>query len=799
MNHPMTSPNPVSPVRKWGMLVVLSLALAVIILDTTILNVALASIIRDLHTDIQSIQWVITAYSLTLAALTITGGRMGDIFGKKRMFMLGAVLFAIGSFIASISTSVPMLVAGESIIEGVGAALMMPATASLLVENFFGRERAIAFGVWGGIAGASAALGPILGGYLATNYSWRWGFRVNLIVVSLLIIGSLLIPAAKYIEKKPKLDLFGVLLSAFGLLSLVFGLIESSTYGWWKASELFVAFSHTITMPWGLSVVPFFILIGVVILAIFMGWECYYEKIGKTPLVSLNLFTNRTFSSGIATTAVMSLGQTGLIFALPVFLQSVRGLDAYHTGLSLLPMSLALLVVAPLSAFMSKKVSPKFLISLGLFINTIAYVVLYYTMKVSSTGIDLAPGLAIFGIGMGMVMSQVNNITLSAVEPRQAGEASGVSATLRQVGSTLGSAIMGAILIGSLGSQLSSGVQSSSVIPENLKPTLADAMKTQSSNVEFGGGAVVKGSIPDNVKAEIVRIGHESTVEATKQTLAFGGLFALLGFLSAAILLPGKKKMAKDDAISEAHVSHHVPKPADHPVLPLREFDMDMIGELIAVDKARTALGKPGIGNDVRAVIDAAQMDSTITEGMDPRFTQGRALFDKGFGKELGHQTFAAYFASLPPVPANLRAHSAAFPHLVLVDARLSPIIACRLLNIAPKGEPTAADVATLSEKREAYWIRVSNTNTHLGQTVNDALAKFSSNEKPLTVSEGIALVAQMPELVQTHFIDLAGTAHAGLDNTAACIGTWNNQTEIRWRWKDHEDPKCGAISKMNS
>jgi len=602
----------VSPVRKWGMLVVLSLALAVIILDTTILNVALASIIRDLQTDIQSIQWVITAYSLTLASLTITGGRLGDIFGKKKMFMLGAVLFAVGSFVASVSTNVPMLIIGESIIEGIGAALMMPATASLLVENFFGRERAIAFGVWGGIAGASAALGPILGGYLATNYSWRWGFRVNLIVVGLLIIGSLLIPAAKKLADKPKLDFVGVLLSASGMFSLVFGLIESSTYGWWQAKAVFTAFAYIVTPWWGLSVVPIFILIGFVILGFFLLWEYGYEKKGRTPLVSLSLFKNRTFTSGVATTTVMSLGQTGLIFAIPVFLQSVRSMDAYHTGLSLLPMSLSLLVVAPLSAVLSKKISPKVLIGLGLFINCLAYVVLYYTLNLETTSHDLILGLALFGIGMGFVMSQVNNITLSAVEPHQAGEASGLNATLRQVGSTLGSAIMGAILIGALGSQMAGGVDSSVVIPNELKPILAEAMQTQSSNVEFGGGAQVNGQLSDDVKTEVLRIGHQATVDASKQTLAFGGLFAFLGFLSACILLPGKKRIMKDDAISEPPLlaSPLAGGGIANSERPPRAFDTSMIGELIALDASRIASGKPGIGDEVRVLIDELRADS---------------------------------------------------------------------------------------------------------------------------------------------------------------------------------------------
>src|SRR5437763_1846108 len=179
--------------HKWGSLLVLSLALAIIIIDTTLLNVSLETLIRELHTTLQSLQWVISAYSLTLAALTVTGGRLGDIFGRKRMFMLGAFLFAVGSFIASISRSVPTLIAGESIIEGIGAAMMMPATASLLVAKYRGHDRALAFGVWGGVAAAASAIGPILGGFLTTHFSWRWGFRINVFVVAILLAGSVII------------------------------------------------------------------------------------------------------------------------------------------------------------------------------------------------------------------------------------------------------------------------------------------------------------------------------------------------------------------------------------------------------------------------------------------------------------------------------------------------------------------------------------------------------------------------------------------------------------------------------
>src|SRR4029077_20319438 len=228
-----SAPEPTG-LRKWGALLVLSLALAIIIIDTTLLNVSLETLIRELHTTLQSLQWVISAYSLTLAALTVTGGRLGDICGRKRMFMLGALLFAVGSFIASISQSVPVLILGESIIEGIGAAMMMPATAALLVAKYRGHDRAIAFGIWGGVAAAASAVGPILGGFLTTHYSWRWGFRIDVGVVALLLLGALAVGDEAAVRRRT-IDYLGVLLSALGLFAVVFGIIEASSYGWLHA------------------------------------------------------------------------------------------------------------------------------------------------------------------------------------------------------------------------------------------------------------------------------------------------------------------------------------------------------------------------------------------------------------------------------------------------------------------------------------------------------------------------------------------------------------------------------------
>ncbi len=529
--------------KKWGSLIVLGLALSIIIIDTTLLNVSLATIIKELHTDIQSLQWVITAYSLTLAALTITGGRLGDLFGRKKMFVLGAIIFAIGSFVASISNNVPTLILGESLIEGIGAALMMPATASLLVANFQGKDRAIAFGVWGGLAGASSAIGPILGGYLTDHYSWRWGFRINVVVAAILVISSFIVHESRDTKEKPTLDFIGVFLSAIGLLGIVFGIIEASTYGWWTAKAPFFLFNQPFDF-FGLSIVPIVIFLGIIFIIEFLFWEQRVEENGRTPLVSLKILKNKVFTSGVITTAVVSLGQMGMIFALPVFLQSVLRLDPFKTGLALLPLSLALLIVAPLSAVVSQKVPVKYIIIFGMILNVLGIFVLRNSISLTAGVWDLALGLSIIGSGMGMVMAQISNLTLSAVPVDQAGEASGINNTMRQVGSSLGSAIIGAVLLSALATNLTNGITDSKVIPAAVKPDFVSAISQQTSNVEFGGGARLSNNVPPVIVKEIETISKTATIDASKTSLLYAALFAFFGLI-AALFLPNKKKEQK--------------------------------------------------------------------------------------------------------------------------------------------------------------------------------------------------------------------------------------------------------------
>jgi EmrB/QacA subfamily drug resistance transporter len=528
-----------SALRKWASLGILSLALAIVVIDNTVLNVSIKNIVADLSTDLTSIQWAITLYTLVVAALTITGGRLGDLFGRKKIFLTGAIVFAIGSSIASISPNIGTLIFGWSFIEGIGAALMLPATTSLIVSNFEGRDRGIAFGVWGGVAGAASAFGPLLGGFLTTNVSWHWAFRINVVIVAILVLGSFLIKDSRDEKERTELDWGGVILSSLGLATAVYGIIESSTYGWIQAKLPYAIFGNTYDLA-GISITLYALVVGILILIGFGFWEAHLERQGHTPLVSVKLFLNKQFTAGTLTTMVLALGQTGLVFAVPIFYQAVLGLDAFQTGLGLLPLSLCLLFAAPIGGALSTKMNPKLLVQIGLVVGVVASLLLRSEIDVNATQASFLPGLALFGIGFGLVLAQISNLTLSAVDISQIGEASGVNSMTRQVGATLGSAIIGAVFLASLTTSFTNNVNASTVIPDQAKDGVVNQVTNDSSSIEFGTDTKAEDSgqakPPQNVQDEITNISHVAISDGGRSALTYVAIFNALAILVSFML-----------------------------------------------------------------------------------------------------------------------------------------------------------------------------------------------------------------------------------------------------------------------
>ncbi len=261
--------NKKSFLKKWGLIILLSLALLVMIVDTTMISVSIGNISNDLDSNLKDIQWAITIYSLVMAAFMLLGGKIGDIYGRKKAFVVGAVIYGIGTLTAALASNITTLITGWSVIEGIGSALMMPATISLLLANYSGKDRKIAFGIWGGMAGAAAAIGPLFGGWVTTNLSWRWGFGSEILIVIVILVFAHLIKESKSKDKNQSLDYIGMILSSFGVASLVYAFIEASTYGWWKAKELYSVGFLEINV-FGLSISAVTMILGIILIAIFI-------------------------------------------------------------------------------------------------------------------------------------------------------------------------------------------------------------------------------------------------------------------------------------------------------------------------------------------------------------------------------------------------------------------------------------------------------------------------------------------------------------------------------------------------
>lgn len=359
-----------------------------IIVDATIVNVAIPSIIRDLRIGITQAEWANSIYSLVFAALLISVGRVGDVTGRRHVFIWGLLVFLAASLITALAPSGTVLLAGR-FLQGVGGALILPSTLSIVNATFRGRERAIAFGIWGSVIGGMAALGPLAGGWFVTNLSWRWAFYVNLPVGMVALAGALLyVGESRDPDARPGFDPPGVVLSTVGFLGVVFGLIEGQTYGWWTAKRAFLGLS-----PGGVSVIPVAFAAGVLALAGFVLVERARARAGRPVLVDFSLFRIPTFRYGNVAVMIVGLGELGLVFVIPLFLQSVLGLSAFDTGLVLTALAGGAFVAGGLAAPLTRRIGPHRVVQLGLAIEVVGIVAVGLTFSADRPAWEFCPQL----------------------------------------------------------------------------------------------------------------------------------------------------------------------------------------------------------------------------------------------------------------------------------------------------------------------------------------------------------------------------------------------------------------------
>ena len=510
---------------KWGVLAVLATAQFLMVLDQAVMNVAISQLVEDFDTTVTTIQMVIALYALVMAGLMLTGGKLGDLWGRRRAFAVGLVIYGAGSALTAASWNVPSLVLGWSVLEGIGAALVLPAMVALVAGNYKGGERAVAYGVLGGVAGAGIAVGPILGGWMTTDFTWRLVFVGEVVVAIGILLGTRLIREPERERGAPGLDWVGSVLSATGLALVVFGVLQASNWGW-------LAPRDSPLEPFGFSLTPFVIAAGALVLAAFGAWERRREERGEAPLVHLRLLAIRPLRGGVSMLLAQNLILMGIFFTIPLYLQIVQGLDALETGVQMLPASAGLFVAAIAGSALAKRFPPRPLVRVGLLVVLLAIGILLSTIQpeLDSGAFFLATG--VLGIGMGLIVSQLGNVVQSSVGDDDRSEAGGLQNTAQQLGSSLGTALLGAIVISGLIGAFTADVASDPAISKQVSDQVEVRLSAGGSFVaasEVEAAAEAEGLGPATVDS---LVGHyeDAQLKALKTAFLFAAFLVIASF-----------------------------------------------------------------------------------------------------------------------------------------------------------------------------------------------------------------------------------------------------------------------------
>jgi EmrB/QacA subfamily drug resistance transporter len=409
--------------RKWWTLGALSFALFMVMLDNTVVNVALPAIQKDLGIGVSELEWTVTAYALTFAVLLLSGGKLGDMYGRRRIFMIGLLVFTVSSLVCGLSSSAPELI-GARAVQGVGSALMMPATLSIITATFAAAQRGMAIGIWAGVSAMALAIGPLLGGVITEHISWNWIFFVNVPIGILAVIAALVVvPESRDMSHEQRLDLPGLVTSGIGLLALVYALIEAHRLGWTSA-----------------TIIALFAVAAVALIAF-----VFLELHQRLPMLDLSLFKNGTFTGANLVAILVTLAMFGIFVFFPIYMQDLLGWSPIQAGAALLPWTILIVIFAPIAGKLSDHVGSRWLMAGGMATVGLCCLELS-TVAVGSTFWRLLPGFILGGLGMAFVMTPMSAAVMGSAPVDKAGVASGVLNTFRQVGVALGIAITGAIV-----------------------------------------------------------------------------------------------------------------------------------------------------------------------------------------------------------------------------------------------------------------------------------------------------------------------------------------------------------------
>jgi EmrB/QacA subfamily drug resistance transporter len=518
--------------KTWGAIVVLGAAQFIMVLDTTVMNVAISDVVSDLNTTVASVQLAITLYTLVMAALMLTGGKLGDIIGRRRTFTIGLAIYGVGSLVTGLSPNIGVLLIGWSLLEGIGASLVMPAIVALVAANYEGARRALAFGIIGGVAAGGAAAGPLIGGAVTSAASWRLVFIGETVIIVGILTLTWMIKDLPREGARPRLDLVGAGLSALGMILVVYGILQSGTWGWLRPNNPPEIGGVELT-PFGLSPVPFVIAAGVIVLAIFSRWEQRRLARGEEPIVDPGLLRIPGLRAGLSSIMVQQAFALGVLFVIPLYLQTVLGKSAFETGVQLLPFTISMLATSFTAPKLAAFISPRRLIQAGMIAMAIGGFGLVGTVSTDLDSTAFAAWLAVVGLGLGLLASQIGNVNMSSVDRSRSSEVGGLQGTAQNLGGSIGTALIGAILLGALLSSFQQDVAQNDAIPVDVREELAQATD---QGIDFVPSATVQESLTsaglkEATVVEVVNEYEDAQIVGLKIALLTAAALALLGLL----------------------------------------------------------------------------------------------------------------------------------------------------------------------------------------------------------------------------------------------------------------------------
>jgi len=510
-----------------SVLLTLCAAQFLMILDSSVMNVSMATVANDLDTNVEGIQTAITLYTLVMAAFMITGGKIGEIMGRKRALAIGCVVYGCGSFITAISPNLPVLLLGWSCIEGLGAALILPTIVALVASNFGRSERPRAYGLVAAAAAIAVAVGPIVGGLFTTYLSWRWVFAGEVLIVVVILV------RARRMAEGPRrqgvrLDYVGTALSALGLGMIVFGVLRSGTWGLVKPKPG--------APEWlGLSPTIWLLLGGAAVIALFFAWEQRMLARGSEPLVDPAILRVPVLRAGLSSFFFQYFLQGGLFYAVPLFLSVGLGLSAIETGVRLLPLSLTLILTAAGVPKLWPNASPRRVVQVGFLVLGVGLVILVAALDAGAGAEIVTWPMLLAGIGIGALASQLGSVTVSSVPDEQSGEVGGLQNTGTQLGASIGTAVAGAILISALTASFFTGVENNPAVPDSV---------VQNAQTKLGGGvpfisdkdlktALDDANVPPATADAVLSANEQARIDGLRTALSALALVALLGLTVA--------------------------------------------------------------------------------------------------------------------------------------------------------------------------------------------------------------------------------------------------------------------------